>query len=470
MEPREIKEAIDALSPEQRRELLAWMKKQKRVRVPPTLPRALAGMLIGLILFALIEGAIFHSGWYNKYLEPNSMAGRVEYHLFWLRRIGPPPKVPDVLVVGDSRIAEGFSPPVGSAAVGGQVHFVNFGMPGATPRVWYYALRDADKDRNRFSAIVIAIDRYSDLDNNEPQNFTTDFNFLAGRLRWSDCPGFSLSFSSPVVGLGVLEECLIRGLALRPDVLEFLSNIPDRLKRTKDWRNNGPVYVEGYPGKPEEMTGLTFDAATRTIHFPPGLKDWQISSARGTLTPYTWAQTGALTAYREDGSAGFWIFIRIRHAHYFFTASQRAAAPSGAAGAGAIHRFREGPSAADSPARGYVPRSGTARVVRRWSASESHRTAVFSVDLAQRRGADCGGALSDALHDAEFRSVSGGGTGPVLHPAASAAPLSAAGRQPVLLYGVEREVRGADSGPDHHRLFRRALDHPQAKARSGAWL
>jgi hypothetical protein len=304
VDPREIKEAISALAPEQRRELRAWMNKQSRIRVPPSLPRAVAGMLIGLIGFAVVESLIFQSGWYNKYLEPHSTAGQVEYNLFWLQR-ALPPKTPDVLVVGDSRIVEGFSSRTANAAAGGKAHFVNFGMPGTTPRVWYYALRDIDKNRNRFSAIVIEFNRYSDLDSaDDLRNRATDLNYLAGRLRWSDCREFSLSYAKTEMRRGMLAGCLIRGLALREDVLDFLSNIPKRLKHAKDWRNNGVEYLDMYTGKPEDLRGLTFEAATATIHFPPGVRDWQVSAARITLTPYVVPQTGALTAYRRRWIGG----------------------------------------------------------------------------------------------------------------------------------------------------------------------
>ncbi|HZL56127.1 MAG TPA: hypothetical protein VFC21_03555, partial [Bryobacteraceae bacterium] len=243
------------------------------------------GTLAGFIAFAAVEGGIFHSGWYSKYLEPNSTAGQVEYHLFWFRRMKVP-KVPDVLVVGDSRIAEGFSCPIASSAVGGKVHFVNFGMPGSSPRVWYYTLRDMEKDRNRFSAITIAFDRYSDADGGERiQDRPTDLNFLAGRLRLGDCADFSRSFTDPGSRRNALTACFLRGLAFRSDVREFLSDIPGRLARTRDWRNNGAGYIDGYGGKPEDLTGLTLDPATHSIHFPAGVKDWQIDSAKATLTP-----------------------------------------------------------------------------------------------------------------------------------------------------------------------------------------
>lgn len=317
MDSGEIKEAIGRLSPEARRELLEWLKQQHRpawvkaIRLVerrwdsiPGLRRAVLGTLIGLIGFVAVETAIFDSGWYSKYLEPDSRAAQVEYNLFWLQR-AVPPKVPDVLVVGDSRIAEGFSTRIAEAATGGRLHFINMGMPGASPRVIYYALRDAEKNRKRFSAIVIPLDRYSDRDEaGEVENNPTDLSFLAGRLRLSDCWDYSRTYTNSEMRRDVLTECLIRGLAFRPDVQAFLANIPERLKRAKDWRNNGAGYVAGYGGKPEDLRGLTLDATTETIHFPPGVKDWQIGSVRAILLPSQAPQTGALTAYRRRWIGG----------------------------------------------------------------------------------------------------------------------------------------------------------------------
>jgi hypothetical protein len=311
----EIKEAIRGLAPEGRRELLAWMADEERAapsaqakpdRVPvlPGLTRAVAGTLIGLIGFALVEGAIFHSGWYSKYLEPNSRAGQVEYSLFWLQRMRRPP-APDILVMGDSRIAEGFSSRTANAAFGGKVHFTNLAVSGSIARIWYYMLRDGDKTRDRFSAIVIPFDNYSDIERGAVnQDRDLDLGYLAGRLRWSDCWDYSRSYLMAELRRSVLTECTIRGLVLRPDVLDFLSNIPQRLKRAKDWRNNGEIYEYAYTGRPEALTGLTFDAATRTIHFPPGAKDWQIPSVRATLNPYIVPQTGSITVYRRRWIGG----------------------------------------------------------------------------------------------------------------------------------------------------------------------
>ena len=280
--------------------------------------------LAAVLLYAGLEAAIFRSGWYNAYLEPNSTAGEVEYHLLWLKQ-GARAKVPEVLVVGDSRMAEGFSPPIAADQVGGKLHFTNFGVPGSAPRVWYYMLRDADPGRNRFAAIVIAFDEYSDQDwGEDPRNRGPDANYLAGRLEPHDCLPFAKSFPNRSLRPGILTGCFVKGVAYRSDVQEFLRDIPDRVSRAKEWGNKGGGYIEGYGGKPEDLTGLTFDAEKREIHFPPGLKDWQIDSVRNTVLPTYVPQTGALTRYRKQwlgslldlykDSATRFVFIQIPRA------------------------------------------------------------------------------------------------------------------------------------------------------------
>ena len=80
----------------------------------------------------------------------------------------------------------------------------------------------------------------------------------------------------------------------------FFRDIPDRIARAKDWRNNGGGYIEGYKGKPEELTGLTADLAKKEIYYPPGLQDWQINTIPLTVLPKQVRQTGALTNYRKE--------------------------------------------------------------------------------------------------------------------------------------------------------------------------
>jgi hypothetical protein len=161
-------------------------------------------------------------------------------------------------------------------------------------------VRDADPGRDRFSKIVLALDHYSDQDSGEDlRNRPTDLNYLAGRLRLSDCYDFAQSFADRKLRRGVLTGCVFRGISFRADLQAFLANFVDRLDRAQDWRDKGAGYIAGYGGKPEELTGLVVDREKHTIQFPPGMKDWQTTSVQHTIFPDPAPQSGALTKYRS---------------------------------------------------------------------------------------------------------------------------------------------------------------------------
>jgi hypothetical protein len=263
------------------------------------LAKPLLWTLASLLLFLMVESLVFRLGWYNKYLEPDSSAGTVETYLYWLKRF-PHAKLPEVLLVGDSRIAEGFSARAADAASGDRIRFWNFGIGGATPRVWYYILRDADPTRRRFAAIVLALDHYSDQDSADSiQDRFIDLNFVIGRLRLSDCEDFASSMLSTEYKERALSGCLLKGIPLRRDAQEFLRHRRDRIKRTKDNRVNGLGYIDAYGGREENLLGLSADFVHRTIHFPPGLTAGRHDTIQSTLLPDPAPQTGETTRYRK---------------------------------------------------------------------------------------------------------------------------------------------------------------------------
>lgn len=262
------------------------------------LPGALRWTISSLLLFLIVEGLIFRAGWYENYLEPESSAGIVEDYLYWLKS-HPPGDVPEVLVVGDSRIGEGFSAPLADAAANRRVHFWNFGIAGATPRAWYYELRDADPTRRRFAAIVFALDHYSDENAERPvEDSIVDLNFVIGRLRLTDCPDFAFSMRSFAYREKALAGCVVKGIPLRSDVQHFLADIPLRLRRSEQFHRDGLGYINGYEGREQDLRGLSADFAARKIHFPPGIDAEQHDTIVLTVTPHPPPDRGETTAYR----------------------------------------------------------------------------------------------------------------------------------------------------------------------------
>jgi hypothetical protein len=260
---------------------------------------ALAWTILSLLLFVVVEGLVFRLGWYNKYLEPASSAGTVEDYLSWLKRY-PHARRPEVMVIGDSRIAEGFSARAAGQNTNLRFGFWNFGIGGSAPRIWYYMLRDGDPTRRRFAALVIPFDGYPDEDRPDPvADRPNDLNFAIGRLKLSDCLDFALSMESRASEGKALGGCLFKGIPLRRDAQAFLEDIPGRIQRTKDFRNNGLTYIDDYSGLTDTLQGLSADYLNRTIHFPPGLTEQREASIHSILMRPAIPQRGEVTRYRK---------------------------------------------------------------------------------------------------------------------------------------------------------------------------
>lgn len=319
MEPDEIQRDLETLPPDQEHALAELLRKKAEETERAARAKTAAGVLAridagkrvfyrtpafrwsiaSLLLFVAVDGVLFHAGWYNQYLQPNSSAGQVEGHMSWLKRY-PHGAMPEVMVIGDSRIAEGFSARGAAHKTGDKFHFWNFGIGGATPRAWYYMLRDGDPTRRRFAAIVIPLDRYTDQDRGDGEgNRVTDLNFLAGRLRFADCPEFALSMLPAEYKIRALSGCLFRGIPFRLDVEELLQHVRTRVRAAREFRRNGVIYVDDYGGHPENLLGLTADFEHRTIHFPAGVDEARKQTVQATVMSVAVPQTGNWVNYRD---------------------------------------------------------------------------------------------------------------------------------------------------------------------------
>ena len=115
--------------------------------------RTASVLLASLITFAAIEGAIFHSGLYIWILNPDASTGDLETILRDERE--RPKNGPQVLGVGDSRML--LLPRLSNQHTAETGYtFGTIATAGATPRSWYYMLRDADPTARFYRAIVIA--------------------------------------------------------------------------------------------------------------------------------------------------------------------------------------------------------------------------------------------------------------------------------------------------------------------------
>ncbi len=113
--------------------------------------RAAPVLLASVVAFAAIEGAVFHTGLYPWILDPNASTGNLETILRNERE--RPKNGAQVLGIGDSRmlllprVANQRTPETGYT-------FGTIATAGASPRSWYYMLRDTDPTARLYRAIV----------------------------------------------------------------------------------------------------------------------------------------------------------------------------------------------------------------------------------------------------------------------------------------------------------------------------
>lgn len=260
--------------------------------------QALFKVALGVCLFVAADAALFRSGWYSPYLEPNSSAGMMQLTLARARKHQAEWKEPLVLTMGDSRM--NYSAKLTNeylASKGAKFRVSHGGVAGTNPRVWNYILRELDPTARRYNAIVFPVDSYDDEDTYIDYNdYPIDVNYLSLLLRWSDLPTYPRSYTTPKYAIEAWKACLFKGAALQQDILALLMNPTKRLEEarvTREWWPNGSYeYLEDE----KTLTGLSIDWTTRTANVPPGIDRQVIETV--LLRPNA-PQTGRYGAYRR---------------------------------------------------------------------------------------------------------------------------------------------------------------------------
>jgi len=198
-------------------------------------PFKIAGAVLAAWL--LVQALVFRTGLYWDLAQPSSNIGAVSHALFLLETAYRP-GTRTVLVLGDSRIGEGFSGP--RASEGGDLHFINLSVPGSTPRTWYYLLREIDRRGYRYEAVVAGT-LYVPTDLRRSADWPLD------RLH-----------QLPLLGLRDLRDypdwrpILLPELVAQEDLRELLAH---PLQRRKDLRNR-TIYADDtirYPGRSDRL-------------------------------------------------------------------------------------------------------------------------------------------------------------------------------------------------------------------------
>ena len=262
---------------------------------------AIFAAAIGLLLAT--EFLLFRGPLYRSVLEPDSYAGHVELLLAAQRQLTPEP-TRTILVMGDSRIGEGFSVKIANQSAGGaRLSFANGAVPGSTPRSWFYVLRELDPNATRYGAIVLGVDNYGDEDGTWSwADYPIDLPIAIACLRLTDTFVFAASFHQAMERFHALRASLLKGFVYKDDLQAFLAAPRARLQKVALYRAHTVEWNYDYGGRAESLAGLSVDWATRRIHFPPGLNAAQRDELSTAILRVTTPQTGDTYRYRK-----FWL-------------------------------------------------------------------------------------------------------------------------------------------------------------------
>lgn len=248
---------------------------------PTTSPHPLhvgRNLLLGVASFVCLDGVIFHTGLYVSILAPDSYAGRLAV-ITRAENERAPSGLKEVLVLGDSRMAEGFSTAVadGLASAAG-FKFVTLAEPASTANTWYYMLREVDPTAQRYWAIVVPYGIGYEPTSAE----SLRISMAAPLLRYGDCFTFASAFQQWSGRFRAVTACILRGSAYQSDVADFLEHPIARIQSVQ--RESAVVHARAvYKGRDYDIVGTSYDATTGQMTFPSRLTEAQREAIRKSL-------------------------------------------------------------------------------------------------------------------------------------------------------------------------------------------
>ena len=266
---------------------------------PTTSPRPLhvtRNLLFGLAAFICVDGVVFHTHLYSSILAPDSYAGRVAA-ITRAENQRPSSGLKEVLVLGDSRMAEGFSTAVadelGSAA---GLKFVSLAEPASTIVIWHYLLREVDPTAQRYWAIIVPYG--IGYEPKTAEGLRT--SMAAPLLRYGDCFRFASAFQTWSGRFRAFAACLLRGSAYQSDVVDLLQHPIARIRSVQ----LEPTRLHSravYEGRDYDIAGTSYDPKTGQVTFPPRLTEAQREVIRSSLVQPSQSEAQHFLKMQRDG-------------------------------------------------------------------------------------------------------------------------------------------------------------------------
>ena len=266
---------------------------------PATSPRPLhvaRNLLFGVAAFISIDGLVFHTHLYTSILAPESYAGRIAA-ITRVEKDRASSGFKEILVLGDSRMAEGFSAAVADklSSVDG-FKFVNLAEPASAVNIWDYMLREVDPAGNRYGAIVVPYG--VGFEPNSADHLR--ISMAAPLLRYGDCFNFASAFQRWSGRCRAFTACILRGLAFQSDLVDFLEHPIGRIRSLQ----GGPKRLlsrDLYKGRNYDIVGTSYDPKTGQVTFPPRLTEAQREAIRDSLLKPSQSETQDFLRMQREG-------------------------------------------------------------------------------------------------------------------------------------------------------------------------
>lgn len=228
--------------------------------------RSLAPLLklcaVAIIILALVDAALFRSGLYFRVVKPDSTVGYVFNVAQAIKHYYDPDRK-NILVLGNSKVGEGFSAQIADETSGrSDLHFVNGSIAGTTPRSWYYQLRKVDPDANRFAAVALMVDYDIAANPYDMTNYALDTSYVLPFLHLADLQDYPDSFSSSAEHARARRAILLPLQALHDDVRDLLAHPVERFGELHRYRKDWLYSFGHYPGRDGALPPLDIDEKT----------------------------------------------------------------------------------------------------------------------------------------------------------------------------------------------------------------
>jgi hypothetical protein len=253
-------------------------------------------LLIGLATFICLDGVVFHTSVYTSILAPDSYAGRMAA-ITRAERNRVSSGLKEVLVLGDSRMAEGFSPALADrlSSLDG-FKFVNLTESASAVNIWDYMLREVDPSRRRYWAIVVPYGIGFEPSSADPLRIS----MAAPLLRYGDCFNFASAFQRWSGRFRAFTACILRGSAFQSDVVDFLEHPIVRIRSLE----RGLKRLQArdiYQGRNYDIVGTSYNPKTGQVTFPPQLTEAQREAIRDSLVQPSQSETQRFLKMQRDG-------------------------------------------------------------------------------------------------------------------------------------------------------------------------